>query len=433
MASGPQVSVAVIGAGPVGLAAAAHLLERGLTPIVLEAGDRVGANVAQWRHVRLFSPWCMNLDAAAARLLTTAGWTPPPADDLPTGGELLDRYLRPLAAHPALHPHLHLRQRVCAITRRGMDKVRTAGRTAQPFVVRVGSEDGSEHEVQAQAVIDASGTWTNPNPVGASGIPALGEHQAAHRIVGGLPDVLGADRPRFAKRRTAVLGAGHSAATTLLALTALQRQEPATQVVWAVRAAQPRPLVGKGEADELSARGQLGLDLSHHLAAGRIELVTGFRTHAIDHADGQVTLIDLDRTRTVVADVVVNATGFRPDHSIARELRLDLEPALESAAALGPLIDPNVHTCGSVPPHGARELAHHDPGYWIAGTKSYGRAPTFLLATGYEQIRSVVAAIAGDHRAANEVRLALPTDGSCPAHLPGSAPAACRGGTLLAA
>jgi NADPH-dependent 2,4-dienoyl-CoA reductase/sulfur reductase-like enzyme len=406
--SASQLPVAVVGAGPVGLAAAAHLLERGLTPLILEAGDRVGASVAQWRHVRLFSPWCTDLDAAAVRLLATTGWTPPPADELPTGEELVDRYLLPLAAHPALAAHLHVDSRVRAISRHATDKVRTEGRSAQPFALRVAGEGGRERELLAGAVIDASGTWTTPNPIGTSGIPALGEDQAAHLIVGGLPDVLGVDRRRFANRHTVVVGAGHSAATTLLGLTALQRQEPSTEVVWAVRAARPRPLVGKGEADELPARGRLGLDLAQQVAAGRIELVTGFHVSAIDHTDDTVTLIDLD-ARTITADVAVNATGYRPDHSIARELRLRLEPALESAAALGPLIDPNVHTCGSVPPHGAHELAHHDPGYWIVGVKSYGRAPTFLLATGYEQVRSVVAAIAGDHRAANEVRLALPT------------------------
>jgi hypothetical protein len=40
--------------------------------------------------------------------------------------------------------------------------------------------------------------------------------------------------------------------------------------------------------------------------------------------------------------------------------------------------------------------------------KSYGRAPTFLMMTGYEQVRSVAAAIAGDMKAADDVRLVLP-------------------------
>jgi hypothetical protein len=236
------------------------------------------------------------------------------------------------------------------------------------------------------------------------------------------------DRDRFAGRRVLVVGAGHSAATSLLALAELQRQVPATEVVWAVRAAAPRPLVGKGEADELPARGQLGLDLRRLVDAGRIQLVTGFQTVAVNQVDGRLELIEQgpeqvpDRGHRIVADLVVNATGFRPDHAIARELRLGLEPALESPAALGPLIDPNVRTCGTVPPHGVRELTHPEPGYYIVGMKSYGRAPTFLLATGYEQVRSVVAALVGDQAAADDVRLALPTSGGCPAHLPGGEP-----------
>jgi Pyridine nucleotide-disulphide oxidoreductase len=423
--SHPGLPVVVVGAGPIGLAAAAHLVERGERPLVLEAGAMVGASVAQWRHVRLFSPWCYDLDAAAARMLQAAGWPRPPAEQLPTGQELLDRYLRPLATLPALAPHLRLGQRVTAIARRGMDKVHTPGREAQPFVARVQKADGQETEVQARAVIDASGTWTQPNPLGASGLPALGERAVGDRITGGLPDILGADRDRFAGRRVLVVGAGHSAATSLLALAELQHQVPATEVVWAVRAATPRPLVGKGEADELPARGQLGLDLRRLVDADRIQLVTGFQTVAINRVDGRLELVrqdpdrELDGRGRIVADLVVNATGFRPDHAIAGELRLGLEPALESPVALGPLIDPNIHTCGTVPPHGIRELAHPEPGYYIVGMKSYGRAPTFLLATGYEQVRSVVAALVGDQAAADDVRLALPTGGGCPAHLPG--------------
>jgi cation diffusion facilitator CzcD-associated flavoprotein CzcO len=434
----PGLPVVVVGAGPIGLAAAAHLLERGERPLVLEAGAMVGASVAQWRHVRLFSPWCYDLDAAAARMLQAAGWTRPPAEELPTGQELLDRYLRPLATLPTLAPHLRLGQRVTAIARRGMDKVRTPGRAAEPLVVRVQAADGQEAEVQARAVIDASGTWTQPNPLGASGLPALGEGAVGDRITGALPDILGADRDRFAGRRVLVVGAGHSAATSLLALAELQHQVPPTQVVWAVRSATPRPLVGRGEADELPARGQLGLELRRLVDAGRIQLVTGFQTVAVNWVDGRLELVshdpdrNLDGSGRIVADLVVNATGFRPDHTIAGELRLRLEPALESPVALGPLIDPNIHTCGSVPPHGVRELAHPEPGYYIVGMKSYGRAPTFLLATGYEQVRSVVAALAGDQAAAEDVRLALPASGGCPAQLPGGerlAAAPCCGGT----
>jgi hypothetical protein len=403
--------VVVIGAGPVGLAAAAHLLDRGLEPLVLEAGPQVGANVAKWRHVLFFSPWCLALDPVSVRLLDQAGWTGPDPDALPTGADLLEHYLEPLAALPALASRIRLQTTVVAVARHDLDKVRSPGRDQLPFLVRVRDRDGHVRDLQARAVIDASGTWTQPNPLGASGLPALGEADAAARIAYGLPNVAGRDRHRYAGRRTVVVGAGHSAATSLLALAELQQQAPETEIVWAVRSATPRPLVGKGnaEADELPARGRLATDLAALVDAGHIELATGFRIHTVEPAGDRVRLIgdqlhsqDLtDATGLrIEADQVIAATGFRPDHTIAAELRLGLEPALESAAALGPLIDPNVHTCGTVPAHGIAELAHPEPGYVIVGMKSYGRAPTFLLATGYQQIRSVVAALAGDRAAA---------------------------------
>jgi hypothetical protein len=403
--------VVVIGAGPVGLAAAAHLLDRGLEPLILEGGRQVGANIAQWRHVRLFSPWCLTLDPVSARLLDQAGWTGPDPDALPTGADLLEDYLQPLAALPALAGRIRLHTTVVAVARHNLDKVRSPGRDQLPFLVRVRDSHGQLRDLKARAVIDASGTWTRPNPLGASGLPALGETDAGARIAYGLPNVLGRDRGRYAGQRTVVVGAGHSAATSLLALIELQQQAPGTEIVWAVRSATPRPLVGKGnaEADELPARGRLATDLAALVDAGRIELVVGFRIHTVEPAGDRVRLVGDQlhgdgladaRTLRVEADQAIAATGFRPDHAIAAELRLGLEPALESPAALGPLIDPNVHTCGTVPAHGIAELAHPEPGYVIVGMKSYGRAPTFLLATGYQQVRSVVAALAGDQAGA---------------------------------
>jgi len=411
--------VAIIGAGPVGLASAANLLERGLEPLVLEAGSQAGASIAQWGHVRLFSPWRFNLDPASLRLLAAAGWRPPDPDELPTGADLLGRYLRPLAALPAMAGHVRRRHRVVTVTRQGVDKVRGAGREDLPFAVRVHTPDG-ERELLARAVIDASGTWGQPNPLGA-GVPAVGEPQAsaARWIVTGLPDVLGADRARFAGRRVLVVGAGYSAATSLLALVELRGQAPATEVVWAVRAAVPR-LLGKGEDDELPARGRLAAGLASLVGRGEIELVTGFRTTSVTELAGGGLEVTGARER-LKADLVVTATGFRPDLGIARELRLGVDPALESTAALAPLIDPNVHSCETVPPHGVSELAHPEPDYFTVGTKSYGRAPTFLLATGYEQVRSVVAQLAGDHTAADQVQLELPTSGVCDADLATSA------------
>ncbi|MET8464533.1 NAD(P)-binding domain-containing protein [Micromonospora zamorensis] len=404
--------VVVIGAGPTGLAAAAHLHERGLPFTILEAGDTPGAAVRQWGHVRVFSPWRYNVDPAARRLLDEAGWVAPDPEALPTGAELVGDYLQPLAELPQLKPHVRYGARVEAISRLGLDRLRTAGRDTAPFLLRLADGD----ELFARAVIDASGTWGTPNVLGASGLPARGEADSVAHLEHALPDVLGADRGRFVGRHTLVVGAGHSAANTLLSLAELSAAEPGTEVTWAIRTASPTRTYGGGAADALPARGALGSRLRAHVDAGRIRLLTGFSVHALAPTDGRVSVVvrHADGTdESITVDRIVAATGFRPDHSIAAELRLDLDPVLGATRAIAPLIDPNEHSCGTVPPHGVDELAHPESGYYAVGMKSYGRAPTFLMATGYEQVRSVVAALAGDWTAAREVQLDLPETGVC--------------------
>lgn len=404
--------VAVIGAGPVGLAAAAHLLERGLEPMVFEKGPTAGAAIEQWRHIRLFSPWRFNLDAAAVRLLEASGWEPPRLTALPYGGELVENYLAPLAALPAISSRLHTGAHVVSVTRAGLDKTYSRDRDAAPFVVRVEHADGGTVDHHVSAVIDASGTWSTRNPLGTSGLPAIGEASAAARISSPLPDVAGVDRADFAGRRILVAGAGHSAANTLINLTELAKEEPGTSILWAVRGASAGKVYGGGDLDGLPARGQLGSRLRRLVEAGTIELHTGFGISSMSATGNGVTITAADG-RVLSADVVVPCTGFRPDLDILRELRLNLDPAVEAPLGLGPLIDPEFHSCGTVPPHGAKLLAHPEKDFYIVGMKSYGRAPTFLLATGYEQVRSVAAALAGDREAADTVQLVLPETGVC--------------------
>jgi pyridine nucleotide-disulfide oxidoreductase/FAD dependent oxidoreductase len=412
MAVHNTLPVAVIGAGPIGLAAAAHLLERGLEPLILEAGPSPAAAIEQWRHIRLFSPWRYNVDAAAVRLLEADGWKSPRPTALPFGGELIDNYLAPLASLPAISSKLHTGARVIAVTRQGMDKTHSRNRDTTPFVVRVEHADGGTRDHTVAGVIDASGTWSRRNPLGTSGLPAIGEDSAADRISSPLPDVAGRDRASFAGRRVLVVGAGHSAANTLISLADLAKNEPDTRILWAVRGASAEKVYGGGDADGLPARGRLGARLRRLVEAGTIELHTGFGISSLKSLASHVTVESVDG-RTLEADVVVPCTGFRPDLDILRELRLNLDPAVEAPAELGPLIDPEFHSCGTVEPHGARMLAHPDEDFYIVGMKSYGRAPTFLLATGYEQVRSVVAALAGDREAADTVQLELPETGVC--------------------
>src|SRR6185312_5753339 len=170
-----DLPIAIIGAGPVGLAAAANLVERGLTPLVFEAGGRVGAAFRQWGHIRLFSPWRHNIDPASRRLLEPQGWTEPRLSSLPYGADLVEQYLAPLAVLPAIASALRLSTTVTAVSRAGMDKTHSRGRDGRPFLVRTRAADGTTTDHRVRAVIDTSGTWTQPNPVGQAGLPAPGE------------------------------------------------------------------------------------------------------------------------------------------------------------------------------------------------------------------------------------------------------------------
>ncbi|QRM34551.1 NAD(P)-binding domain-containing protein [Microvirga sp. VF16] len=438
MPSFDALPVAVIGAGPVGLAAAAHLIRRGLPVKVYEAGATVAANVKDWGHVRLFSPWEYNTDTAARALLQAHGWQEPPGKAMPTGSDLYEAYLKPLAATPAMAAVIETGVTVKAITRQGADKVLSKGRDTKPFVLAVSSGNGTIRRDLAQAVIDASGTWTVPNPLGAGGIPAEGEAEHTRHIAYGIPDVLGRDRAAYEGKTTLVVGAGHSAANVLLDLAKMAERDPATSIVWATRGANLMRVYGGGSADQLPARGELGSRLRALVDSRRVTPVSGFSVVRVRAAGDQVivegeTANGLREVGPV--DRIVVSTGQRPDLTLTRELRLDLDPWLESSKALGPLIDPNLHSCGSVPPHGHRDLAHPEPGFYTVGIKSYGRAPTFLMLTGYEQVRSVVAAIAGDLVAADDVHLVLPETGVCTTNIPADGVAAysgCCGGPVPA-
>ncbi|ADP81196.1 FAD-dependent oxidoreductase [Pseudofrankia inefficax] len=401
--------VAVIGAGPQGLAAGAHLLERGLEPVVFEAGDGPGAAVAAWGHVRLFSAWPELIDPAAARLLAPAGWVAP-GSGYPTGTEWIGSYLAPLAG--ALGERVRYGTRVVGVSRQGHDRLVSAHRDEAPFVIHAVDPDGVETRRLVRAVIDASGTWRQPNPAGADGLPALGEQAAvAAGVLSYLPPTP-AQAAALAGGHVVVVGSGHSAMTTIIDLAAVAREAPGTRVSWVLRRGTVGDTFG-GAADALPARGALGIRSRQAVDDGLVELVTGFRVNRVDLEGGQVVLVAEDGRALPPADLVVAVTGFRPDLSFLSEMRLDLDPILQAPVRLAPEIDPNVHSCGTVMPHGARELAHPEAGLFLVGMKSYGRAPTFLAMTGYEQVRSVVAALAGDHQAAARVELTLPNTGVC--------------------
>ena len=405
-----DLPVAVIGAGPVGLAAAAQLIRRGITPLILEAGAAVGSGVLGWGHVRIFSPWKYDIDSAARALLEGRGWTAPDPEAYPTGRELVESYLAPLAALPEVARHLRLEHRVVAVTRLGLDKLKTAGRERVPFALTVETPSG-ELRLIARAVIDASGTYGLPNPLGASGTPARGEEHARERVFYGIADVLGRDRQRYAGRRTLVVGSGHSAFDVLIDLAELAQTDPRTTVTWLTRRPIAEATYGGAEHDALPARGALGAKMRGLVDHGAVRQVV-LRIADVRLDGGEVYVGD-GASEVGPFDEIVATTGFRPDLAPLRELRLRLDDVLEAPAALAPLIDPNVHSCGTVPPHGARELAHPERDLFIVGMKSYGRAPTFLMLTGYEQVRSVASALAGDIAGAQATELTLPETGVC--------------------
>ena len=407
--------VLIIGAGPIGLAAAANLAERGIDFTIFEAGSEVASSIRLWGHTRLFSPWRHLIDPASRRLLEASGWTAP-ADEgrAPTGQELIDDYLSPLAGLDVIGSRIRFETRVLAVTREGMDRTRTAGRDSAPFLVRVQGADGGVSDLTGRAVIDASGTYSTPNPLGSSGLEPLGGDEIDVLVAHALPDVLGADRARFSGRHTTVVGAGHSAANTIIALAELARTEPGTRVTWLIRNASA-VRVSSSADDELADRARLGSRVDQLVDTGAVEKVDSFEIARVAAQAGGVRLIGTRRGEPAAhdTDLVVNATGFRPDLAMLREVRLELDDIVEAPVRLAPLIDPNLHSCGTVSPHGFAELRHPESGFFLVGMKSYGRAPTFLLATGYEQVRSVTAWLDGDMRSATEVQLTLPATGVC--------------------
>ena len=409
-----NLPVAIIGGGPVGLAAAAHLIQRQESFILFEAGETVGFNVREWGHVRIFSPWAYNIDKAARALLKATGWLAPDDNALPTGAELYEQYFKPLANHPAVKPFIRTRSRVIGVGRKGLDKMKSKGREERPFVLQV-EHDGQQRIYEARAVIDASGTWQNPNPMGSGGLYASGELENRDRIFYGIPEITNL-RERYKSKNVLVVGSGHSAINTILELEKLQQLYPATRIHWISRKKNIREVYGGQEDDQLPARGELGIRIEQLVLGDKLSVYTPFHIEEIRNEGGKLTLIgDQNGEKLALAgidEIIVN-TGARPDFNMLREVRVDFDSSVESVPALADLIDPNIHSCGTVRPHGELELRQKEKDLYIVGIKSYGRAPTFLMATGYEQVRSVVAALAGDWESARKVELDLPETGVC--------------------
>ena len=413
-----DLPVAIIGAGPVVLAAAAHLTIQKVPFIVFESGENVGHNILKWQHVQLFSPWQYDIDKAARQLLEETDWESPQDNILPTGKELVDQYLVPLSTLPVLKEAIRYNSKVISISRQQNDKMKSLHREKQPFEIYV--ERNHEIEiVEARAIIDATGTWGNPNPSTSNGVWLNSEKQCENHIEYGIPDITKSVK-RYADKTVAVVGGGHSAINTLLELADLQKEFPETKLIWILRKKNVEDAYGGEEKDALEARGALGSKIHSLVDSGKVQVYTPFYTMQVKSMNGQMELAGrYEGEMTIIKEIdelIVNA-GNRPDFSIEQELRLSIDPATESIAALAPLIDPNEHSCGTVRAHGEEILRQPEQGLYIVGMKSYGRAPTFLMATGYEQVRSITAYLAGDIEASKRVELDLPETGVCSVNL----------------
>lgn len=414
-----SLPIAIIGAGPIGLAAAAHLAKAGENFIVLESGPRVGHHVLSWGHVRLFSPWQYNIDKVARELLEENGWKAPSPDVLPTGKELVENYLLQVAELPQISPSIRLNTRVISTSRKGIDKMKSANRENIPFVLHIETQ-GLLEQIEAKAIIDASGTWGQPNPMNSTGIWTKEEKSFENQIFYGIPNINGNEYERFIGKRVAVIGGGHSAINTILELSELNEKHSDLKIIWILRKNSVEEAYGGEEKDALQARGELGTRIHQLVNSGRVQVYTPFRIYSVKKNESSLKLNgDLNGESfsiNGIDELIVN-TGSRPDFSFLSEVRLNIDAATESISTLAPLIDPNLHSCGTVRPHGEEELRQPEKNLYIVGMKSYGRAPTFLMATGYEQVRSVVAYLTGDFESAKNVELDLPETGVCSINL----------------
>ncbi|UNT53576.1 FAD-dependent oxidoreductase [Lysinibacillus capsici] len=415
--SNKNLPIVIIGAGPIGLATAAHLVEQNQSFILLEAGKEIAHNIRTWGHVTLFSPWRYNINKAAKSLLEGSDWIEPNLETIPTGHELIDLYLKPLAELRQIKPRIRLNSKVVGISRQLNDKMKSKNRFNQSFNIYVEKEDDIDI-IEAKAVIDATGTWGNPNPANSTGVWLKNEKALADHIEYGIPDI-NTNPMRYANKNIAVIGGGHSAINTLLALAELQKDNPSTKLVWIMRKRSVEEAYGGEEKDALAARGALGIRIHELVDTGKIEVVTPFYISQVKKEENIHIVGTINGEQKVLTgfdELIVNA-GNRPDFTMNNELRLSIDTATESVQALAPLIDPNEHSCGTVRAHGEEILRQPDTDFYIVGAKSYGRAPTFLMATGYEQVRSITAYLSGDEEASKRVELELPETGVCSINL----------------
>jgi 2-polyprenyl-6-methoxyphenol hydroxylase-like FAD-dependent oxidoreductase len=422
--NGRRPHLAILGAGPIGLEAALAAADAGMPFTLYEAGREPAANVRAWGHVRLFTPWGMDVSPRMRRHLEAAGEAPAADHDdaaCPTGRELAERIYDRVAALTQVASRLRLGTRVVAVGREGLlkhEEISTAERGRRPFLLLLAERDGSERVEHAEMVIDATGTFGQANSLGDGGIPAPGERQLAGEIRRAIPD-LARDAADWAGRTVLLAGAGASAQTAARGLAELALSAPGTRVIWALRRAEPT--WGSPPDDPLPERARLAAAAAE-LAAGASPAVTAERSVVVESiahaaagdttgktesagagADGRLTVtlgrrrgggLEGDGAWQITVDRVLSLTGAVGDHRIYRQLQVHecyatCGPIKLSAALLGAAAG----DCLEQTSHGVDTLVNPEPGFYILGSKSYGRNNSFLLRVGWDQVTEVFAAL----------------------------------------
>lgn len=405
MSTPDRPHVAILGAGPIGLEAALAAAERGLPFTLYEASAQIAGGVRDWSHVRLFSPWSLDVSPRARRRLAEQGIEPPDDDRCPTGSELVERVLQPLAELPELAGRLALATRVVAVGRQGLtksDEIGTGGRAGRRFRLLVENGPGRRRVEHADLVLDCTGSYAVPNSLGDGGIPAPGEDEAerAGLLARRIPDISGKDRDRYAGATVLVAGSGHSAQTAVQALAALAEEAPGTRVLWLLRRS-PESLQPIAK-DPLPERARL-MARAGEIARGASPAVSCLVGSAVEELalDGhrvRVVLRAADgstshSTNQVAIDRILSLTGSVGDHTLYRQLQVHecyatSGPMKLAAALLGE--SGGGSDCLAQPALGAETLRNPEPGFFILGAKSYGRNTTFLMRTGWQQVEDAL-------------------------------------------
>lgn len=391
--------IAILGAGPTGLEAALAAIDGGYPFTLYEAGDGVAGDMRRWGHVRLFTPWALNVSPRMRRHLHTAGIDVPDTNECPTGAELVAGLFEPLAALPAVAARLRTGTRVIEVGRERLvksDEIGTGKRAEHRFRLLLAGPDGSERTTSADTVLDCTGSYSNPNATGNGGIAAPGERDLDALIRRHIPD-LAREATSWARKTILVVGGGHSAQTAVADLAELAEEYPGTRVLWALRGDEPEFRPDKD--DPLPDRARL-LARAAELAGGAspaVEILPGVVVDSLSRHDGRARVI-LRRTdgaeRLVDVDWVLSLTGYVGDHNIYRQLQVH-----ECYATSGPmklaaaLLGSDSDDCLTQESHGADSLVNPEPGFFLMGSKSYGRNPTFLMRVGWEQVEEVFALI----------------------------------------